>query len=179
MNHLYCVRLPGYTWQSGLKHTEINLQTLQDKDMVLLLENYIGGDIGSVLVCSYVKSDEIEKIINVDAFSLYVWDMIESLPYDEIEMWHGHPDLNMFKLEEILKTPDISDIGSSIEVDSRYPDDIKKNTKYFPFCPGNKVIPKDKYIDYLEEMKRKNHKKSEKLKCDWTDKKNCLFYYKV
>ena len=42
------------------------------------------------------------------------WAMSESLPDDEveeIEMWHGHPDLFMDKLEQILNTPDDSDIG--------------------------------------------------------------------
>ena len=52
--------------------------------------------------------------------------MIQPLPYDEIEMWHGHSDLYMNKLEEILNTPDDSDIGFFIEVDLRYPDNIKK-----------------------------------------------------
>ena len=28
---LYCVSLPGCTWECGLKYTGINLQTLQDK----------------------------------------------------------------------------------------------------------------------------------------------------
>ena len=37
INPLYCVSLPGYTWQCGLKYTGIDLQTLQDKDMILLL----------------------------------------------------------------------------------------------------------------------------------------------
>ena len=45
VNPLYCVSLPGYTWQCGLKYTGINLQTLQDKDLILTLENIIGGGI--------------------------------------------------------------------------------------------------------------------------------------
>ena len=49
INPLYCVSLPGYTWQCGLKYTGINLQTLQDKDMFLLLENNIRGGISSVM----------------------------------------------------------------------------------------------------------------------------------
>ena len=32
---LYCVSLPGYTWECGLKYTIIKLQTLQDKDMII------------------------------------------------------------------------------------------------------------------------------------------------
>ena len=32
---MYCLSLPGYTWERGLKYTGINLQTLQDKDLIL------------------------------------------------------------------------------------------------------------------------------------------------
>ena len=35
INPLYCVSLPAYTWECGLKYTGINLQTLQDKDLIL------------------------------------------------------------------------------------------------------------------------------------------------
>ena len=45
INPLYNVSLPGYTFQAGLKYTNIKLQTLQDKDMILLLENNIRGGI--------------------------------------------------------------------------------------------------------------------------------------
>ena len=41
INPLYCVSLPGYTWECGLKYTGINLQILQDKDLILTLENNI------------------------------------------------------------------------------------------------------------------------------------------
>ena len=36
--------------------------------------------------------------------------MSQLLPYDKIEMWHGHPDLHMNKVEKILNTDD-SGIG--------------------------------------------------------------------
>ena len=55
INPLYCVSLPGYTWQCGFKYTGINLQTLQDKDMILLLENNIRGGISSVMGDRYIK----------------------------------------------------------------------------------------------------------------------------
>ena len=42
-NPIFCFSLPGYTWQCGLKYTETTLQTFQDKDMILLLENNIRG----------------------------------------------------------------------------------------------------------------------------------------
>ena len=58
INPLYCVSLPSDTYQSALKHTDIKLQTLQDKDLILLIENNIPGGISSVMGDRYVKSDE-------------------------------------------------------------------------------------------------------------------------
>ena len=58
INPLFCVSLPGYTWQSVLKYTGINLQTLQDKDMILLLEKNNRGGIRNVMGDRYVKTDE-------------------------------------------------------------------------------------------------------------------------
>ena len=63
VNPLYCVSLPGYTYQCALKNTDIKLQTLQDKDLILLLENKIRGGISSVLGDRSVKSDENKKNI--------------------------------------------------------------------------------------------------------------------
>ena len=52
---LYCNSLPGYTWECGLKYTGINLQTLQDKDFILTLENIIRGGRSSVMGKSLCK----------------------------------------------------------------------------------------------------------------------------
>ena len=87
--------------------------------------------------------------------------MSQMLAYDEIEMWHGHPDPNMNKLDEFPNTPDDSDIANSVEVDLKYPDDIKEKTKNFPFALENKIINDDKCKDY---MKRVNLRVIQKLK---------------
>ena len=42
----------------------------------------------------------------MDATELHGHSMSQPLPYDEIEMWHGHPDLFMKKLKETLNAPD-------------------------------------------------------------------------
>ena len=86
INPLYCVSLPGYTFQCALKYTDIKLQTLQDKDLTLLIENNIRGGISSVMGDRYVKSDEYKKILYMDATNLYGHSMSQLLPYDEIEM---------------------------------------------------------------------------------------------
>ena len=58
INPLNCVSIPGYTYQCALKYTDIKLQTLQHKDLFLLLENNTRGGISSVMVDRYTKSDE-------------------------------------------------------------------------------------------------------------------------
>ena len=101
INPLYGVSLPSYTWQCGLRYTGIKLQTLQDKDLILTLEKNIRGGISSVMGDRYVKSDENNRIIYMDATNLYGHSMIQPLPYDEIEVWHGHPTLYMNWLEKL------------------------------------------------------------------------------
>ena len=71
INPLYFVSLPGYTWECGLKYTNKKLQTLQDKDMILLLENNIRGRVSSIMGDRYVKSDENKKVLYIDANNLY------------------------------------------------------------------------------------------------------------
>ena len=85
-NPTYCVSLPGYTWQCGLKYTDNKLQTLQDKEMMFLLENIIGGGISSVIGDRTVKSHENKRILYFDAINSYGSAMSGSLPYDESEM---------------------------------------------------------------------------------------------
>ena len=149
INPLYCVSLPGYTWLCGLKNTNIKLQTLQDKELILLLENNIRGGISSVMgdryVCSTNGSDDenanlsidptegiwisyVTISIHIDANNLYGLAMSQYLPYDEIKFSEE-------TLESILNTPDDSEIGYFVECDLIYPDVIKEKTKNFPFCP--------------------------------------------
>ena len=179
INPLYCVSLPGYTYQCALKYTNIKLQTLQDKDLILLIENNIRGGISSVMGDRYVKSDENNKITYADATNLYGHSMSQFLPYDEIEMWHGSPDKYWNWLEEMINTSDDSKNGYFLEVDLKYPDNIKQKTKYFPFCPENKKIDPNKYNEYMNTIKQENYTKSKKLVCDWTDKKNYLVHYRM
>ena len=89
--------------------------------------------------------------------------MSQPLPYDGIEMWHGHPDLYMKKLEEISKTPGDNEIGSFIEVDLKYPDEIGEKTKNFPFCLENQIKNKDKYNDFMKKILPKSYTKFKKV----------------
>ena len=125
INPPYCVSLPGYTWQCGLEYSGKNLQTLQDKDMIPLLENNYRGRISSVMADSYDKKDE-KKTINTVAIDLYCHSMSQRLPYD------GKKKGKNVKLEFFLNIPYDSDNGYFVEVD--FPDNITEKNKEFPFC---------------------------------------------
>ena len=163
VNPLYCVSLPGYTWQCGMKHTDMKLQTLQDQDLVLTLEDKLRGGVSSIMGYRYVQSGDNKKILYVDAKNLYGLAISEYLPYDEIKF-----DRNV-KLEEILNTPDDSDIGYFIEVDLKNPDNIKQKTKNFPFAPENKKIILDEFIDLMKELKLDTYTQTKNLICGWSD----------
>ena len=156
-----------------MKYTDIKLQTLQDKDLILLRENNIRGSISSVMGDKYVKSDENKKILYVDANNLYGHSMSQFLPYD------GFKFEKDICLEEILNTPDDNEIGYFLEVNLKYSDDRKQKTKYFPFCPENRKINANKYNEYMKSIKPENYTKSKKLICDWSDKKKYLIHYRM
>ena len=146
INPICCVSSPGCTWRCGLKYTGINLETLQDKDMIMLLENNIRGGISSVMGDRYIQSDEsYKKVLFIDATNLYGHSMSEPLPYDEIKFDRDD------KLEDTLNTPDDSDIGYFIEVDLKHLESIKKRTKHFPLALVNKKVNPDDFSDYMKE----------------------------
>ena len=82
----------------------------------------------------YVQSDDNKKVLDVDANMLYGWAMSEYLPSDKVKF-----DKNI-ELEDILNTPDDSDIGYFIEVNLKYSDNIKEKTKIFHLLPKIKKL---------------------------------------
>ena len=81
--------------------------------MILLIEKKIRGGISSVTGDRYVKSSDNKKIFYIDATNLYGHSISQPLPYDEINF------VENVKLEDILNTPDDSDIGYFVEVDMK------------------------------------------------------------
>ena len=116
--------------QRGLKCTGINLQSLQDKELVALLKKNLTGGISLPMRKLYEKVNEKEKILTIDAESLYMGQL---LPYDGMKS-----DENVEKED----TPDDSDTGHFTECDLPYKENMKK-TKSFPFGLENKVFPQD------------------------------------
>ena len=102
--------------------------------MIFLLENNVPDGISSVMGDRYIQPDENKKILYIDATILYGLSMSQMLPYNEIKF---EKDVC---LEEILNTPEDSELGYILEVDLKYPDDIKEKTKNFAFALVNKKV---------------------------------------
>ena len=73
--------------------------------------------------------------------------MSQSLPNDGIKF-----DKDV-KQEDLLNSPDDTDIGYFAEVDVKYLDTIKEKTKNFPFAPENKICSHDKFNAHLNRTK--------------------------
>ena len=53
---LYSYSVPGYTWKSGLKHSNTVLDYIREKYLLLLLENNIRGVISRIRGDRFFKS---------------------------------------------------------------------------------------------------------------------------
>ena len=133
--------------ESGLKYTDIKLQTLQDKVLILFLENNIRGGISSVLEDRYVKSDDNKKVLYIDANDSYGHSLSQPLPSDEIKFERN------VKFKDILNTPDESRIGYFVDVVLSYPNNIRQKTTHSPFAPENKKFDLDGFSDYMKIIK--------------------------
>ena len=133
--------------------------------MILLLEKKLRGGLSSYMEYRYVISDDNKKILFFDINNLYGHSMSLSLPYEKIKF-----DTTV-KLQRILKTADDDDFGYSVQVDLKYPDENKEETKNTPSCLVNRTSPKDKLSNFMKKIKPDNFIQNKKLICDWTDKK--------
>ena len=158
INPLYSYSLPGYTWKAGLKLTDIKLDFIKDKNLLLLLENIISGGISSGMGDRHVQSDENKQILYIDANNLYGWAMSQYLPTGEFEILRLNPcnytdNYNLEQLvEDLLQIPDDNEYGFFIECDLQYPAEIKEKTKTFPFCPYQTKADPNVFSGYMNSV---------------------------
>ena len=178
INPLYSYSLPGYTWKAGLKLTNINLDFIKDKQLLLLLENNIRGGISSVMGTRYIESNENTKLLYNDANNLYGWAMSQYLPTGDFKKMRSfakfgcdNDELLIDEIkEDILNTPDDNEFGYFIECDLEYPAEIKEKTENFPLCPYQTKADPECFSEYMNSVNQPNYKPTEKLICDLTNK---------
>ena len=181
INPLYSYSLPGYTWKAGLKLTNIKLDFIKDKELLLLLENNIRGGISSVMGDRHVQSDEKKQILYIDANNLYRWAMSQYLPTGEFEILPLDPCNYILEqlVEDLLQIPDDNEYGFFIECDLEYPVEIKEKTKNFPFCPYQTKADPNIFSGYMNNVNQPNYKPTPKLMCDVTNKSKYMIHYRM
>ena len=168
--------LPGFSWQSMLKMTKIELELISDPDMYLFLMDTIRGGI-SVCNKKHVIADNkyIDKntknnkyLMYLDANNLYGVSMVQSLPYKNFK-WSDN--LTLDKIQAAI-----------YEVDIEIPKELNEKFKDYPLCAEIKSIPENnlsEYQTYLNnKLNIKYNEKDKKLILDLLPKKNYKIYYK-
>ena len=118
INPLYSFSAPGYTWKAGLKLTNIKLDFIKDKQLLLFLENNIRGGISSVMRDRFVESNENKQILHIDANNLYGWAMSQYLPTGTFEKLYFPQQYELEQIVEDLRfIPDNNPYGFFIECD--------------------------------------------------------------
>ena len=162
--HFYTA--PGLAWQAMLKMSNISLELLTDKDMLLMFEKGIRGGLCQTVMHYakannkymedlYDKKKEASYNIYVDENNLYGYAMCEKLPTHEFK-WVKEPE----KIDVLGY--DNGDDGYVLEVDVEYPAKLCRRHNELPFLP--------------EKMK---FRKVEKLACNLFDKKKYVVHIRM
>ena len=178
-----------------LKMTKIELDSISDQDMYLLLMDNIRGGICQVNKkyskadnkCTRNqhnewKDDKIKKkfknklkpnnlnkyLLYLDANNLYGYSMSQPLPYRNFK-WSN--DLTLDKIQTGI-----------YEVDISIPKELHYKSKDYPLCSEVKSIPENNLSEYQiylnNKLDIKYNEKDKKLILDLSPKKNYKIYYK-
>ena len=146
INPLYSFSAPGYTWKAGLKLTNITLDFMKYKELLLLLENNIRGGISSIIGDRFVESNENKQILFIDGNNLYGWAVSQYLPTGTFEKLYFSEEYELEQTVEDLRfIPDNNPDGFFMECDLEYPAEIKEKTENF-------VLIKPKQIQSVSQI---------------------------
>ena len=165
--HFYSA--PGLAWAAALKYTEVNLELLTDKDMLLMFEKGIRGGMCQAIMHHarannkymgerYNVNEESSYIMYLDANNLYGCSMSRKLPTGGFK-WVEDPESI-----DILGYSD-GDIGYVLEVDVDYSKTLHKLHNELPFLPEKmrlgkveklicSLYDKEKYVVHIDTLKQ-------------------------
>ena len=177
---------PGFSWDSMLKYTRVELDLLDDPDMYLMVESGIRGGVSMITKKfatannPYVDDYDPEKPINylmyLDANNLYGWAMSQKLPEKEFD-WMTEQQLQNFDVTQIS---DDADTGYILEVDLEYPAEIHDLHSDLPVAPEQRKVSEDELSPYSSALKTRlqlNGKPHPKLVPNLYSKRKYVIHY--
>ena len=150
---------PGFSWDSMLKYTGVELDLLDDPDMYLMVESGIRGGVSMITkkfaeannpyLDDYDPSKPVNYLMYLDANNLYGWAMSQKLPEKEFD-WLTEQQLQTFDVTQI---PDDAETGYILEVDLEYPAEIHNLHSDLPVAPEQRKVTEDELSPYSAELK--------------------------
>ena len=141
---------------------KIELDLITDLDMLNMIEKMKRGGLCFVGSKRHVKAnnkylDDYDSnkpsnyLMYWDANNLYGWAMVQSLPYKNLKF------IDNITIDQILETPDDSDIGFICEVDLEFPQELHDKFKDFPPCPEAMTPNIEWFSDFQKEVGTTNN----------------------
>ena len=151
------VSAPGLSWDAMLKITGIKLELISETDIHLFLEKEMRGRISYICkrygkhIKFYDKTPKSIFIMYWDANNLYVWAMIQHLPWGEFK-WLSEKEINKFWLVSVSEN---SSTGYILEVDLEYPDELHDLHNDYPLAPEKLEVSQDMLSKYCSNITNK------------------------
>ena len=152
---------PGFSWDSMLKYTGVELDLLNDPDMYLMVESGIRGGVSTITkkyaeannpyVEDYNPTKPINYLMYLDANNLYGWAMSQKLPQKEFD-WMTEQQLEGF---DVTQVPEDADTGYILEVDLEYPEELHDLHSDLPVASEQKTVDEDQLSPYTTHLKNK------------------------
>ena len=176
---------PGLSWDAMLKHTQVQLELIDDIDMYQMVEKGIRGGI-SVITHKYAKANnpyvpgyDASKPSNYqmyfDANNLYGWAMSQSLPECGFA-WVDEPES-----VDYMNVSDDAETGYILEVDLDYPAEIHDVHNDYPMAPEQKTIPISDLSEHSQKLRKDlgmKGKPNEKLIPNLDKKEKYVVHYR-
>ena len=138
----YFLTLPALAWQACLKTTKIKLHLITDQEILLMIEEGIGGGIIQVVakflqannkcIKNYDQNKYSLFLQYLDLSSLYAWAMCQKLPHKDFEYCKDLRYINQKCIKNYNE--ESSEKGFILEVHIKYQKSYKTSTKIYHFC---------------------------------------------
>ena len=123
------------------------IELLTDETMRLFFKQGRRGGISQASI-RYLKKEEGEDILYIDANNLYGWKMSEPLPHSNyewlddnlIEEWNKYLNSEMCYIKNYGKFDNEKNIGYFLEIDIHLPNELHDLFNYYPLFPELKKV---------------------------------------
>ena len=177
----------GYSWDSMLKKTQVELELINDIDMHLFVEQGMRGGV-SMITTKFAEANNIhmstydpEKpssfLLSLDMNNLYGFCMMEALPQSDFT-WLSTLEIADFDVNDI---PDDGDVGYFLEVDLSYGAELHAMHSALPMAPERMVVTDQMLSPHSRQLKENlqlKFKPCSKLVPNLQDKEKYVVHYR-